>query len=68
MVLGAEHDYRSVRRFRLRNRARDAFREVAYIPRGQFQSAPAVVGVRNRLSSLERLLTVGKGVLQPADA
>ena len=31
--LGAEHDYRSVRRFRLRNRARDAFREVAYVPR-----------------------------------
>jgi hypothetical protein len=66
--LGAERDYDRVTRFRLRNRARDAFREVAYIPRGQFQSAPAVVGVRNRLSGLERLLAVGKGVLEPAEA
>jgi hypothetical protein len=66
--LDPEHDYRSVRRFRLRNRARDAFREVAYIPRGQFESAPAVVGVRYRLSGLERLLTVRKGVLEPAEA
>ena len=36
--LGAERDYDSVSRFRLRNRARDAFREVAYIPRGQFRA------------------------------
>ena len=63
-ALGAERDHDSVSRFRLQNRARDAFCEVAHIPRGQFQSAPAVVGVRYRLSGFERLLAVGEGVLE----
>jgi hypothetical protein len=66
--LGAERDYDRLTRFRLRNRARDALREVAYIPRGKFESAPAVVGVRYRLSGLERLLAVGEGALECTEA
>ena len=58
--LGAERNYDRVARFRLRNRARDALREIAYIRRGQFESAPTIVGVRYRLSGLERLLAVGE--------
>jgi hypothetical protein len=34
----------------------DAFREVARIPCGQFQSAPSLVGVLYRLRGFERLL------------
>src|ERR1700722_1593556 len=41
--LGAERDHDRVARLRLWNRAPDTLREVAYIPSGQFQSAPAVV-------------------------
>jgi len=48
----------------LRNRARDAFREIARIPRGKLQSAPALVGVRYRVSGLVRLLAVREGALE----
>src|SRR5580704_8865554 len=43
-------------------------REVAYIPRGQFESAPAVVGVCYRLSGLERLLAISEGALERTEA
>jgi hypothetical protein len=59
--LGAERDRRRARGFRLQNRARDAFREIARIPRCQFQSATALVGVLYRLRGFERLLAVGEG-------
>ena len=52
------------RGLRLRNRARDAFREIACIPRGQFQSAAALVGVLYRLRRFERLLAFSEGLLQ----
>ena len=65
--LGAERNYDRVARFRLRNRARDALREIAYIRRGQFESAPTIVGVRYRLSGLERLLAVGEVRSSAAD-
>jgi hypothetical protein len=61
---GAEGDNGRVCWLRLRNRARDALREVARIARGQFQSAAALVGVLYRLRGFERLLAVGKGPLE----
>ena len=62
--LGAERDHNSVSRFRLRNCARDAFREISRIPCSQFQSAPALAGVLYRLRSFERLLALGEGPLE----
>jgi hypothetical protein len=62
--MAAERDHDSVTRFRLWHCARDPLREVAHIPRSQFQSAPTIVGVRYRLSGLERLL----GALEPTEA
>jgi hypothetical protein len=61
---GAEHNDDRVCRLRLRNRARNAFREIARIPRGELQSATALVGVLYRLSGFERLLAVGEGPLE----
>jgi hypothetical protein len=66
--LGTERDYDRVTRFRLRNRARDALREVADIPRGQFESAPAVGGARYYLRGFERLLALGEGPLERTEA
>jgi hypothetical protein len=43
---GAEHNDDRVCRLRLRNRARNAFREIARIPRGELQSVTALVGVQ----------------------
>jgi hypothetical protein len=66
--LGAEYNHGRVGRLRLRKRARNAFREVARIPRGQFQGAPTFLGVLYRLSGLECLLAVGEGVLERTEA
>src|ERR1700677_2318562 len=66
--MAAERDHDSVTRFRLWHCARDPLREVAHIPRSQFQSAPTIVGVRYRLSGLERLLAVGEGALERKEA
>jgi hypothetical protein len=66
--LGAEYNHGRVSRLRLRNRARSAFREIAYIPRSQFQGAPTLLGILYRLSGLECLLAVGEGVLEHTEA
>ena len=50
--LGAECDRAGVSRFRLRNRARDAFREIARIPRRQIERATAFVGAPLSLARL----------------
>ena len=52
----------------VQNSAREAFREIARIPRGQFQSATARVGVLDRLRRFERLLAFGEGLLQRTEA
>ena len=62
--LGAERDRHRARGLRLQNCARDAFREIARIPCGQFQSATALVGVLYRLRGFERLLAVGEDPLE----
>src|SRR3984957_17262832 len=66
--LGAEYNHGRVSRLRLRNRARNALREIARIPCGQFQGATTLVRVLYRLRGLERLLAVGEGALERTEA
>jgi hypothetical protein len=66
--LGAERDHAGVSRVKLRDRARDAFREIARIPRSQLQSTPAFVGFRCCLSGFERLLAGGEGLFERTEA
>jgi hypothetical protein len=65
---GAERDRCRARGLRLQNGARDAFREIACIPRGQFQSATALIGVLYHLRRFERLLAFGEGPLERTQA
>ena len=66
--MAAERDHDSVNGFRLWHCARDPLREVAHIPRSQFQGATTLVGVLLHLPGFERLLTVGEGALEPTEA
>jgi hypothetical protein len=66
--MAAERDHDSVNGFRLWHCARDPLREVAHIPRSQFQGATTLVGVLYHLPGFERLLTVGEGALEPTEA
>src|ERR1700722_10513543 len=64
----AERDRYRARRLGLQNRAREAVRERARIPRGQFQSPAALVGVLDRLRRFERSLAFAEGPLQRTEA
>jgi hypothetical protein len=66
--MAAERDHDSVTRFRLWHCARDPLREIAHIPRSQFQGATTLVSVLYHLPGFERLLTVGEGALEPMEA